>query len=403
MKSRNLQTVKQANRITVLNYIRREEPISRRVVARELGMSPTTVSAAVNDLINKNFVHEIGHGTSTGGRRPILLEINPKGGTVISVDVSSKFNSRIIRAAALDLRGNILTKIKQEQQISSNETMLQAVRNVIHVLIASPDVKLRNAVAIGVSVPGLVNTKTGEMVFASFNVNHLQLGAILTQEFQTPVLVENNEDVAALGEYRFGAGQGHESLIYLHMGTGVGIGFVINGHIYQHGRTSAGELGHITVQADGPLCRCGNHGCLTTLVSSRKIVKEVETALANEYVPKTDILIPDSFNIHQVIAAAQAGEPLCENVLKQAAEWAGIAVANIVNLFNPEVVVFGGELFEDNDYFLQLVKTVVERRALQAFVLTVQMVQSTLGRSAGLRGIGVLAIDTVLGKSGNAY
>jgi len=364
-----------------------------------LNDTPTTASAAVTDLLNVNLVREIGQGSSTGGRRPILLEIDPKGGTVISVDVSSKFNSRIIRAAALDLRSNILTKIKREQQITSNKTMLNAVRNVIHDLIASPDVKLRDAVAIGVSVPGLVNAKTGEMVFASFNVSQLQLGTALTEEFQTPVLVQNNEDAAALGEYRFGPGLGYKSLVYLHIGTGIGVGFVINGHIYQHGRTSAGELGHITVQSDGPLCHCGNLGCLTTLVSSRKIVKEVQTAQADGYIPKTVLLPSGTLDIHQVMAAAQAGEPICQDILKQTSEWAGIAVANIINLFNPEVIVFGGELFEDNDYYLPLVKAVVERRALQAFVPSVQMVQSTLGRSAGLRGIGTLAIDTVLNAS----
>ena len=397
MQAKNLQSIKQSNRATVLDFIRNYAPISRRQISRDLEISPTTASAAVADLIELGLVREIGHGTSTGGRRPISLEINPKGGTVISVDVSSRFNTRIIHAAALDLKSNILTSIQREQQITSNETMLNAVRNVIHDLIASPDVKLRDAVAIGVSAPGLVNAKTGEMVFASFNVSHLQLGSALTDEFQTPVLVQNNEDAAALGEYRFGAGQGYESLVYLHMGTGIGIGFVINGRIYQHGRISAGELGHITVQSDGPLCRCGNHGCLTALVSSRKIVKQVQAALADfGYVPQTSILSPDTVDIHQVMAAAQAGEPLCQDILKQASEWAGIAVANVINLLNPEAIVFGGELFEESSYFFLLVKQVVQRRTLNDYLNSVHLAQSSLGRHAGLQGVGVLALDTLL-------
>ncbi|MCP5098384.1 MAG: ROK family protein [Chloroflexi bacterium] len=394
---KNLQAIKKSNRVTVLDFIRKFAPISRRQLSRKLQISPTTASAAVSDLIKLGLVREIGHGTSTGGRRPISLEINPKGGTVISVDVSSRFNNRIIRAAALDLKSNILTNIQREQQITSNETMFNAVRDVIHDLIASPDVKLRDAVAIGVSVPGLVNAKTGEVVFASFNVKHLQLGTALTDEFQTPVLVQNNEDAAALGEYRFGAGQDHESLAYLHMGTGIGFGFVINGRIYQHGRISAGELGHITVQADGPLCRCGNRGCLTTLVSSENIVKQVQTALIDDgYVPQTTILSPQTVDIHQVMVAAQAGDPLCQNILKETSEWAGIAVANIVNLLNPEVIVFGGELFEESTYFFSLVEQVIQQRALNDYLNAVQLTLSSLGRHAGLQGVGILALDTLL-------
>lgn len=381
----------------ILDFIRQRAPISRRQISRDLAISPTTASAAVSDLIELGLVREMGHGSSTGGRRPISLEINPKGGTVISVDVSSRFNNRIIRAAALDLKSNILTKIKREKTIDSNATMLDAVRNVIHDLIASPDVKLRDAVAIGVSVPGLVNAKTGEIIFATFNVRHLQLGEALKKEFHTPVLVQNNEDAAALGEYRFGAGQGYESLVYLNMGTGIGMGFIIDGRIYQHGHISAGELGHITVQADGPRCRCGNRGCLTTLVSSKEIVKQVQATLAGEgFISKTNLLSPQTVDIHQIMTAAQAGESFCHEILKQTAEWAGIAIANIINLLNPEAIVLGGELFEGNSYFFSLVERVVQQRALNDYLNSVYLAQSSLGRSAGLQGVGVLALDTLL-------
>ena len=328
MQATNLQTVKISNRVTVLEFIRKYAPISRRQISRILEISPTTASAAVSDLIELGLVREIGHGISTGGRRPISLEINPEGGTVISVDVSSKFHERIIHAAALDLKGNILKKIKREAQISSNETMLHVVRTIIHDLIASPDVELRDAVAIGLRVPGLINTKTGEVVFTGFNVRRLPLAAALQDEFEMPILVKNAEDAAALGEYRFGAGQGYDSLVYLNMGNGVGAGFVINGRIYPQDRVSAGELGHMTVQHDGPLC---NHGCLTTLVSSNKVIEAVKTALAAGHIPKTDILSLESLDMQQIMLAAQAGEPICQEIVKQVAEWAGIAVANIIN------------------------------------------------------------------------
>lgn len=396
MQAKNLQTVKKSNRVTVLEFIRKYAPISRRQISRTLEISPTTASAAVSDLIELGLVREIGHGISTGGRRPISLEINPEGGTVISVDVSSKFHDRIIHAAALDLKGNILTKIKREEQISSNETMLHIVRTIIHDLIASPDVALRDAVAIGISVPGLINAKTGEVVFTGFNVRRLQLANALQDEFQMPILVKNAEDAAALGEYRFGAGQGYESLVYLNMGHGVGAGFVINGRIYQQNRVSAGELGHMTVQHDGPLCTCGNQGCLTTVVSSKKMVEAVKAALADGYPPKTNLISSDSLDIKQIMAAAEAGEQICQDITQQASEWAGIAVANIINFLNPEAIIFGGELFDDNSYFFSLVKQVVQKRSLKDYQNGVHLALSSLGRQAGLQGVGTLAIDTLL-------
>ena len=393
MQVKNLQSIKQSNRATVLNEIRHNEPVSRSDIARDLGLSPTTASAAVSDLIESGLVREIGQGTSTGGRRPILLEINPKGGTVISVDVSSAFNRRIIRAAALDLKSDILNEIKSEQIINSNDQMLAAVRGIIHDLIASPDVELREAMAIGVSVPGLVNSEKGELVFTNINVNRLPLGPLLAEEFQAPVLVQNSEDVAALGEVRFGVGRGCRTLLYLSVGAGVGAGLVVDGRIYQRGRTSAGEIGHITVLPDGPPCRCGNRGCLSALVSSETLVQSVQIALAEHNGADSG---PLPLDVPHIMRAAQFGQPQCRDAVTRVAEWVGIAVANVVNLLNPEVIAFGGELFEDNDYFLSLVARVARQRALRDLVRSTRLVQSSLQRRAGLQGVAVLALDTLL-------
>ena len=394
MSVRNLQTVKRSNRVTVLDFIRQFEPISRNQIARDLSLSPTTASSAVSDLIDARLVREIGHGQSTGGRRPILLEIDPKGGTILSVDVSSIYGQRVLKAAALDFKGNILTNIRREQQINDNASMRAAIRSVIDDLINSHDVKLRDAVALGVSVPGLVNSKTGELVYAAFNVRHLALGAELTNAFKMPVLVQNNEDAAALGEHRFGVGQGSTSLVYLSMGEGVGSGFVLNGQIYNHGRSSAGELGHITVQVDGPPCECGNRGCLTKLVSSRAIVQEIEAALAAGYEPTSEAELSSPTTIHAIMESAENGDPLCQQVVDKTAQWAGIAVATMINLLNPETIVFGGELFEENDYFLSVVERYTRQRMLQTYA-SVRLVRSQLGRRAGLQGVAALALDTL--------
>lgn len=396
MPVRNLQTIKQSNRATVLNFIRQQEPVSRSDIARELNLSPTTASAAVSDLIDSGLVRESGQGASTGGRRPILLEIDPKGGTVISVDVSSAYGRRIIRAAALDLKSDILTEVMREQEIEGNAAFLSAISNIIHDLIDSPDVELREAVAIGVSVPGLVNAGSGELVFANINVSSLALGSLLAQEFRAPVLVQNSEDAAALGEYRFGAGRGCHSLLYLSVGAGAGVGLVVDGRIYQRGRTSAGEVGHVTLQPDGPLCRCGNRGCFSTLVSSEALVDAVHAALAAGNGPAPAELTGGASDVPQIMRAARAGQPQCLEAVKAAAEWVGIVMANLINLLNPEVIALGGELFEGDNYFFSLVQSIAGRRALKDYVPGVRLVRSSLGRRAGLQGVALLALDRLL-------
>ncbi len=398
MQTSNLQTVKRSNRATVLNFIRQREPVSRRGISRELGLSPTTASAAVADLIDRGLVRESGRGVSTGGRRPIMLEINPKGGLVISVNVRSYLRERIIHAAALDLKSSVLQEIKRERIIDSNEAMLDGIKNIIAELVASPQVDLRQALAVGVSVPGLVNTQTGELVFTNINVKNLALESALSQHLQAPVFVQNSEDAAALGEYYFGPEQGCHNLVYFSVGEGIGAGIVIDGQIHPSGRISAGEIGHLTVQANGPLCRCGNRGCLSALVSSQSIVQAVKSALQAGYIPAADVLadLPfDELNIHQVMLAAQAGETLCRNVLQQAAEWVGIAVAAVINLLNPEVIVFGGELFEEGDLFFLLVEEVARRCALKNYLAGLHFARSTLGHSAGLKGASALAMEAL--------
>ncbi len=401
MQTSNLQAIKHSNRATVLNFIRQYEPVSRRGISRKLGLSPTTASAAVSDLMARGLVRESGRGASTGGRRPIMLEINPEGGLVISVDVSSYLKERIIRAAALDLKSTVLQEIKCERIIDSNQALLNGIKDIIAVLVASPQVDMRQALAVGVSVPGLVNAQTGELLFTHINVKNLALGQALSQHLQAPVFVQNSEDAAALGEYYFGPAQGCHSLVYLSVGEGIGAGLVIEGQIHPRGRTSAGEIGHLTVQADGPLCRCGNRGCLSALVGSESIVQTVKSTLQAGYIPTTSALKdlpPDEIDIRRVMLAAQAGETVCQDALKQAADWVGIAVAAVINLLNPEVIIFGGELCESDDIFFPLVAEAAKRRALQSYADNVRLARSTLGRSAALKGASVLAMEALFKK-----
>ena len=265
MSATHLQTVQSLNRSAVLRFISQHEPVARHQIARDLNLSPTTISTAVAHLMEKSLVRELGHGISSGGRRPVMLGINPDGGIIISVDVSSVLPQRILRAAALNLKGNTLYEVQHERDLKGNEILLEALQVIISKVLAHSGGDLQYVLAIGISVPGLVDSQTGVLVSANIEVRHLHLGEALETAFKVPVLVRNSEDVAALGEYHFGAGREVASLMYLSVGYGVGAGLVVDGKIFPQGRISAGEIGHTTIRSNGPQCHCGNRGRLVLL------------------------------------------------------------------------------------------------------------------------------------------
>ncbi len=176
----------------------------------------------------------------------------------------------------------------------------------------------------------------------------------------------------------------------------MGAGLVVAGQIYQPERKSIGEFGHMTVKADGPQCHCGNYGCLSTLVSSETIVERIRTALVQGYRPQTHVLkgsLIQAVDIPLILTAAEKGETLCEDILQEAAQWVGIAVASMINILNPGIIVFGGELYETGDYFFGLTRDFAILRSFPQYFEDTQLKRSALGRNASLKGIGILALE----------
>jgi len=398
MRATHLKSVQKENRATVLNFIRQYAPVSRQEIAKGLGLSPTTVSSAASYLIKQNFVHETGAGPSSGGRPPVLLEIQPDGGIIIAVDMSSTMPMRILRAAALDLKGDILFSVEHRINIMGNVALQEAILDSLEALFAKLGDQQEKIIAFGVSVPGIVDLQDGLVTAAKINVKHFPVRDLLKKKFGLPVVVQNSEDVAALGEYYFGAGRDISSLFFLSVGYGIGAGMVIDGEIFPSKTLSAGEIGHITVLPDGPLCHCGNRGCLSALIGSEKILDRMQEALESKqnstlsgYFQKNDDL-----NISRILDVAAHGETFTGGLIQETAQWLGIAVANIVNLLNPEMIIFDGDLLDSAGFFLSQVREEVAKCSFGEYFQQTQFQRSELGRNAGLRGIGILALDALL-------
>ena len=257
--------VKKMNLKTLFKEIIRKSPISRAELSKITGLNKSTVSSQINTLIEKNLVFEIGQGQSSGGRRPVMLVFNKKAGYALGIDIGVDFINGILT----DLGGNVVASQYKETAVSSAEEAIAILFSLIDELISSVPDSRYGLVGIGVCVPGIVD-KNEEIVFTP-NSDWIvkDLKSIIEQKFSVPVLIENEANAGAYGEKVFGAAKNLSNIIYVSIGTGIGIGIIINQELYRGNNGFSGEMGHMTIDFNGPKCSCGNRGCWELYASER--------------------------------------------------------------------------------------------------------------------------------------
>ncbi len=218
---------------------------------------------------------------------------------------------------------------------------------------------------------------------------NVQLRHILAEKLGVVTYIINDASAAALGEYRFGAGRGFDNMIYLTVSTGIGGGIIVDGELYSGADGCAGELGHMTIEVDGPQCHCGNFGCLEALASGWAVVREAKTRI-NQGEKSSIIELVDgrfeSITAETVAVAARRGDQLAANIVRDAANYLGVGLANLVNIFNPELIVIGGGLSKMGNMLLKPARKVLKERAFTLPARTVRLVRARLGGNAGIIG-----------------
>jgi glucokinase len=220
---------------------------------------------------------------------------------------------------------------------------------------------------------------------------------MLENQWKSPVSVNNDAELGALGEWAAGAGRGERNLAYIKVGTGIGAGLLLDGQIYRGVTGSAGEIGHLTIEENGPLCTCGNHGCLEALAGGRAIALQAQDAIkAGSRTQLSNIQPIESITAREVAAAARRGDLLAQQILRQAGERIGVAIAGLVNLFNPGMVIIGGGVAQAGDILLEPIRQAVERRSLPASTRVVRITTAMLGRRSSSMGAVVQALTVAL-------
>lgn len=385
---------KDSRRSSLLYQLWKEGPISRGALADLMGINLPTVSAIVQELIKSGEVIEEGFATSTGGRKAQLLDVNPKQGGVVAVE----FSSRGILSASSDMKGRLHNHVIRPFSPSmGKDAAISAIMAAIddQALFLKEDEGLECS-RIGMVLSGLIDEVKGlSLSFPRFEEwQNVPIADILSERYNVPVTVSSHVIGTTLAESIFGRFKDTRNFIYVHLGPGLAIGMVVDGYVYRGRKATVGEFGHMTVDDNGPICYCGNYGCLETVASDWALVQAAENAI-NEGV-KTHIPqhVDDSGRITPaaIFHAAEMGDRLASNMIDKAGHSIGTALAGVVNLLAPEAIVFGGSMSEDGDRLIKAVQHTIKRRALEALENDIQVDIGSFGAQAGVFGAVAVAL-----------
>ena len=281
------------------------------------------------------------------------------------------------------------------------EAVIRTLLSASNTAMAQAKLSTSELTGVGIAAAGILNTEEG---IVSFSPNlprwhDVPLGDILTRELGIVTYLINDASAAALGEHRFGAGKEVRNLIYLTVSTGIGGGIIVDGRLYTGTNGCAGELGHIIVEAQGPRCNCGNLGCLEALASGTAMAEEAMRRLSQGETSSMLELAEgglETITAETVALAARQGDPLACDVVAKAANYLGIGLASLVNIFNPELIVVGGGVSKMGDMLLRPARKVVKEIAFQLPARTARIVRSRLGSNAGIMGAAAYVIEQQL-------
>ena len=392
MQTVDITRMREHNASLLLNLVWKEAQISRADLARQTGMSRSTVSAIVNELIGARLVEETGPGDSCGGRRPQLLRFNDDAYRLVGVDMGASH----VCVVVTNLRGRLLSQEQQAHPVVDDpQGTLLLIGRMIESCLANLPASPAELLGIGVAVPCPVDVDDPERLDSRLMPAWAEVDPQrqLRARYGCPVYMDNDANLGALAERWWGAGTSGVALTYIKIATGVGAGHIINGSIYRGAGGTAGEIGHTAIDPRGPRCRCGLYGCLATMIGKQPLVERAEGFLE---LGRVSTLARRDIDVGSIVAAAFDGDALATQIVAEAGSYLGIAIANLLNLLNPAIVVLGGDLTEAGDMLLEPIRTTIRQRSLWRSVADARIVTSALGGAAIATGAATLGLEAAL-------
>jgi len=362
-------------------------------LSKIIRMSTPTITRAIDELKVSEFLTEEGIGTSSGGRRPNLYGLNPSAKYVMGVDISRYH----IRLGIFNFGNQPVVDIKViDEGLEVSTDFMKSLRDAVNDYIKESGIDKTKLMGIGIALPGLIDLHTG------ISYSYLQDEKPATIQFENffdyPVFVENDTKVMALGEQAFGMAQGKQNVLCLNIGSGIGLGMLLNGTLYKGHSGFSGEFGHIQVDPDGQLCYCGKIGCLETLASGTTMIKRARKEIGEGATTIIRTMVGGDLTkitIETVLEAAQRGDQFAIGLLAAIGEHLGRGIAVLIHLFNPELIIIGGELTKAENYIVDPIQQNLNKFTIAKIRRDAQIITSSLGQNAGLMGTVALVMNKV--------
>ncbi|WKV10416.1 ROK family transcriptional regulator [Thermoanaerobacterium sp. CMT5567-10] len=385
--------LKGMNESLILNVIRHNKYVSRSEIAKITNLTPPTVTNIINKLLEDGLVKEDKLGESSGGRPPVILKINNEAFDLIVIIIGTDIMEEYLLDAELNIRESQVDSIKKEDAESIFKLLFDRIRHL-------KDISNKEIAGIGIVVRGPVKSSEGISVFSpNIGWRNVPIKDMMEKEFGIPTFVENDVRAMALGEFYNGIAKNVGNVVFLKVGHGIGSTIILDGKIYRGINDMAGEIGHTTIDVAGPKCSCGNYGCFEALASEKALVnnvvkriKEGSYSIVSEYV-NGDL---ENITTRFIYKAAEEGDEVALSELDKIAIYLGIGIANIVNVFSPELVLISGGIVRGRKFIEDVVLETIKKRSFEANYSSCSIAFSNPDYNTALMGISNIILDSIL-------
>ncbi|GAA1921449.1 ROK family transcriptional regulator [Nocardioides hwasunensis] len=378
----SLEDLRRANRRLILAHLVSDGPRSRAELSRATGLSATTVSSLVNEMLETGQIRETDRGRphkGGSGRPPVLVELATPPGGVVGVDVGHGH----VRVAAAGPTGDVLAEdVRRFDVDAEGPAALDVAAAMVRETLVGAGLDPDDVHGVGMCVAAPIDREDGVMRTILPRWRGVNPARELEQRLHAPVIVDNDANLGGLAEVRHGAARGHHDVVYVKLSGGIGAGLVLGGRVHRGATGMAGELGHVQVEENGDVCRCGNRGCLETRVSSHRLLAALQ--------PAHD----DDLTVARVLKLEEAGDADVRRVLAEAGAAVGRALADLTTSVDPSMIVLGGPLGR-SPAVLDGVRGSIDRFAQPATAEAVQVTSGELHDRAEIMGAVTMAVAMV--------
>lgn len=391
-KGTNLEDVQEMNRSLIIRLMRKMSVCSRADLAKATGLKQATITNIINDLMDWGLVKEVGIIGGEKGRRSIGIALNGEMYKVIGIRLARKY----IYVGLYDITGTeYYVKTEKISILSGSAVALKKMKDMIKEVLK--DEEGNKVIGIGVALPGpFIRTEGRIALMTEFpGWENISIREELESEFGLPVYLEHDANAGALAEWWLGSNSIDKGvLVYITAGQGVGAGIIIDGRVLRGSLGIAGEIGHMSIAYDGPKCQCGNRGCLEHYCSTSVLVREAMNELPNY----PESVLHKDCSLNSIFEAIKAGDELANKVFLKIARYLGLGIVNVVNAYNPDVIIIGDELSQSGLHLLNIVRKTVEEHVLPSIYKNLRIELSSFSNDPILVGAGALAVDKILSR-----